>query len=64
MYSLSLTIPLLALSSFFCWGEEEEERVFRTSFVSLIPGVKPAGLGITLCEEGRISDHTGRNGLI
>lgn len=38
MYSLSLTIPLLALSGLFCWGEEEE-GVFRASFVSLIPGV-------------------------
>lgn len=39
MCSLSLTIPLLALSSLFCWGEEEAEGVFRASFVSLIPGV-------------------------
>jgi len=40
MYSLSLTIPLLSLSSLFCWGEEEEEGgVCRASFVSLIPGV-------------------------
>lgn len=39
MCSLSLTIPLLALSSLFCWGKEEAEGVFRASFVSLIPGV-------------------------
>lgn len=39
MYSLSLTIPLLELSSLFCWGEEGAEGVFRASFASLIPGV-------------------------